>query len=158
MTKSKKAYEKSAQLLKEWRQNHAVHTQRMQEVLAAAQKAHCAGEVPVAASLWCASRRIALAHNMVEAHNDPMMHAEYIVVRRFVEEEKEIFLENCILYVSLFPCSMCVEFLRRMRLYGLCYGASPPEGPVGDAFPFVLGGVLYEQCANLLQGFFSQKR
>lgn len=158
MKDPKQAYAKAGLVLQEWRKNHALHTARMQEIYTLAHKAGCAGEVPVAASLWRASRRIALAHNLSETRRDPMMHAEYIVVRHFIAKEEGTFLEDCILYVTLFPCSMCVEFLKRMRLYGLCYGASPPEGIVEDAFPMVLGGVLQKQCSTLLKGFFGKKR
>ena len=158
MTNKKNIYEKAEHVLKEWRDNHRLHTQRMQELCMHAQTAFHSGEVPVAASLWQGHRRVAMAHNLSETRKDPMMHAEYIVVRQFIQEGKDPFLDKCVLYVTLFPCSMCLEFLKRMRLRGLCYGTCPPEGPVDDVFPMVLGGVLQEECAELLQSFFCGKR
>ena len=160
MTNTKNTYEAAKRTLDAWKKNGAVHEQRMHALYILAQKAKLMGETPVAASLWCGDQQIAQAHNLVEEKTDPMMHAEYIVVRDFINFYKKKYLDQCTLYVTLFPCRMCMEFLSHMRLYGLCYGADTPDkSQESRVFPrVVLGGVLQDRCSGLLKKFFSEKR
>ena len=148
MSNVRKTFEYAGELLERWEKNHVTHCARMRAVYEQAQCAAREGEVPVAASLWRGDTMLAAARNRVRTLSDPMMHAEYIVVRNAIEMHGLQYLEDCILYVTLAPCPMCWGVINRVRLGELCYAASTPEEkPPSGAFPrYVFGGVLQKEC------------
>ena len=143
----------------------------MREALAEAEKAHQAGEVPVGAVVVDKEGRIiGRGHNLVVAGHDPSGHAEIIALRNASENIRNYRLDNCAIYVTLEPCSMCSGAIIGARLTRLVYGAKDQKaGAVESVFKLfderrvnhhtdVTAGVLEEDCLRILQSFFVELR
>lgn len=143
----------------------------MREALAEAEKAHQAGEVPVGAVVVDKEGRIiGRGHNLVVAGHDPSGHAEIIALRNASQNIKNYRLDNCAIYVTLEPCSMCSGAIIGARLIRLVYGAKDQKaGAVESVFKLfderrvnhhtdVTAGVLEEDCLRMLRSFFVELR
>lgn len=142
----------------------------MRHAIRLAQYAEQQGEVPVGALIVQNDRCIAEGWNSVIAHHDPTAHAEIIALRNAGQHLANYRLLNTTLYVTLEPCVMCMGALSHARITRLVFGAyDPKRGAVCNALhlsdaPFLnhsvawLGGVLEEECAELLRGFFRGRR
>lgn len=143
----------------------------MREALAEAEKAHQAGEVPVGAVVVDKEGRIiGRGHNLVVAGHDPSGHAEIIALRNASQNIKNYRLDNCAIYVTLEPCSMCSGAIIGARLTRLVYGAKDQKaGAAESVFKLfdekrvnhhtdVTAGVLEEDCLRILQSFFVELR
>lgn len=143
----------------------------MREALAEAEKAHQAGEVPVGAVVVDKEGRIiGRGHNLVVAGHDPSGHAEIIALRNASQNIKNYRLDNCAIYVTLEPCSMCSGAIIGARLTRLVYGAKDQKaGAVESVFKLfderrvnhhtdVTAGVLEEDCLRMLRSFFDELR
>jgi len=130
-----------------------------------------ADEVPVGAVLITEENEvIASGHNQPISACDPTAHAEIIVLREAARKLNNYRLPNTTLYVTLEPCTMCVGALVQARVKRIVYGAVEPKtGAIESAHrlfdngsynhqPEITGGVLADQCASLLSGFFEHKR
>ena len=107
-------------------------------------------------------------HNVREADGDPTGHAEVRALRAAAETSGEWRLTGCTLVVTLEPCTMCAGALVLARVDRLVYGADDPKaGAVGSLWdvvrdrrlnhrPEVVGGVLAEECAELLRALFPE--
>jgi tRNA(adenine34) deaminase len=141
------------------------HEKYMQLALAEARKALSKGEVPIGAVVVCRDRVIARAHNLTETLGDPTAHAEMQAVTMAANELGGKYLTDCTLYVTVEPCVMCAGALGWAQLPRLVYGCRDEKrGFVGFA-PKALhpkavmtGGILEEECRQLMQDFFRQKR
>ena len=142
----------------------------MQEALAQACLAAEAGEVPVGAVLVHQGQVIARGHNAPIHTHDPTAHAEIRALRAAASHLGNYRLEDCELYVTLEPCPMCAGAMLHARLKKVVYGAPDPKtGAAGSVLNLfaqtqlnhqteVVGGVLAEPCAALLQDFFQGRR
>ena len=142
----------------------------MQLALAQAQLAQAHGEVPVGAVLVHEGRVVAQAHNAPISHNDPTAHAEIVALRLAALELGNYRLDDCTLYVSLEPCTMCVGAILHARLKRVVWGAAEAKtgaaGSVIDLFANTQlnhqtqhsGGVLAKQASQLMQDFFKNQR
>lgn len=143
----------------------------MREALAEAEKAHQAGEVPVGAVVVDKEGRIiGRGHNLVVAGHDPSGHAEIIALRNASQNIKNYRLDNCAIYVTLEPCSMCSGAIIGARLTRLVYGAKDQKaGAAESVFKLfdekrvnhhtdVTAGVLEEDCLRMLRSFFVELR
>lgn len=142
----------------------------MYEALKQAVKAQKEDEVPVGAVIVRGEQIIARAYNQVELLKDPTAHAEMIAITQAANTIQEKWLNDCILYVTLEPCSMCAGALVLARIGRICFGAFDQKaGACGSVLNIadhpdlnhrivVTGGVLSEQCGELLSGFFERKR
>lgn len=143
----------------------------MRKALAEAEKAHQAGEVPVGAVVVDKEGRIiGRGHNLVVAGHDPSGHAEIIALRNASQNIKNYRLDNCAIYVTLEPCSMCSGAIIGARLTRLVYGAKDQKaGAVESVFKLfderrvnhhtdVTAGVLEEDCLRMLRSFFVELR
>lgn len=142
----------------------------MQLALAQARTAAESGEVPVGAVLVKSGRVIASAANAPIAQHDPTAHAEILVLRRGGEALADYRLLDTTLYVTLEPCIMCASAIIHARVQRVVFGAWDPKagaaGSLADIFATpqlnhrvdVFGGVLLEECANLLSDFFRARR
>jgi len=146
------------------------HETIMREALKEAQKAFARDEVPVGAIIVHGREVIARAHNQVELLKDPTAHAEMIAVTQATNFLGSKWLQDCTLYVTIEPCSMCAGALVLARMKKVFFGAQDPKtGACGSVVNIaqhqklnhhleVQGGLLEEECAALLQEFFQKKR
>jgi len=142
----------------------------MREALAEAQYAWERGEVPVGAVVVKDGVVIARGFNQPIGSHDPTAHAEIVALRAAAEALGNYRLPGCELYVTLEPCVMCSGAMMHARLSRIVYGAPDPKtgacGSVVDMFAEaqlnhhaeVEGGVLADDCANLLKAFFAERR
>jgi tRNA(adenine34) deaminase len=137
--------------------------------LVAAREAMAAGEVPIGAALWGPDGQLlTTARNEVEARQDPLAHAEMLVLRAGLSLVGQKYLTGCILAVTLEPCPLCMAAACHTRVGQVIFGAYDPKsgGTVNGARvaehmhhrPTVLGGMREEECAVLLRDFFAGLR
>jgi tRNA(adenine34) deaminase len=129
-----------------------------------------AGEVPVGAVLVREETPIARAHNSPIALHDPTAHAEILAIRRAAAEAGNYRLTGTTLYVTIEPCLMCAGAILQARIGRLVFGAADPKGGAAVSLYRLFDdgrlnhavaltqGVLQEACAEILSGFFREKR
>ena len=88
----------------------------MKLALKEAQKAYDKGEIPVGAVIVKDDVVIAKAHNLKEIKNDTTKHAEILAIQKASKKLNSWRLENCEMYVTLEPCSMCAGALIQSRI------------------------------------------
>lgn len=142
----------------------------MRLALEAARGAEAAGEVPVGAVLVQGDAVLAVAANRPIAGHDPTAHAEIEALRLGGRTLGSYRLNGTTLYVTLEPCVMCASAIVHARVARVVFGAwDPKAGAAGstiDVFSLpsmnhrvdVFGGVLMEESARLLNGFFAARR
>ena len=142
----------------------------MREAIREAQKAEQKEEVPIGAIIVLENKIIARGHNLREKKQLSLAHAEIEAINKACRKMKSWRLENCDLYVTLEPCPMCAGAILQSRIRKVIIGAyDPKRGSTGSCFnlyqipgfnhyPLVSGGVLEEECAQLLKEFFRKKR
>ena len=142
----------------------------MFQALREAEQAAAEGEVPVGALVVRKGVVIARGHNQREMLRDPTAHAEMIAITAAASGMESWRLEDCCLYVTLEPCAMCAGAIVLGRIPRVVFGAPDPKagacGSVLDVLaeaqlnhqPEVLGGVLVEECGEILRRFFRLRR
>ena len=142
----------------------------MRLALLEAKKAYDKDEVPVGAVIVRNDKVLAKGHNLRESKNDPTMHAEIVATRKACKKLNSWRLEGATIYVTIEPCSMCAGTILWARMDKVVYGASDPKGgSLGGSFnlyempnlnhhPQIVGGVLKEECGELMSKFFKSKR
>ncbi len=144
--------------------------QYMRMAIEQAQLAAQSGEVPVGAVLVKDGQVISKAFNKPIANHDPSAHAEMLALREAALAEENYRIPGSTLYVTLEPCAMCSGAMLHARIDRVVYGASDPEtgaaGSVLDIFASkqinhqtsVEGGIMSEECGQLLRDFFKGRR
>jgi tRNA(adenine34) deaminase len=144
--------------------------QAMQLALMQAHLAAAAGEVPVGAVILKHGVVIATGRNSPVQGHDPTAHAEIQALRAAAQALGNYRLEDCELFVTLEPCTMCSGAMLHARLKRVIFGASDPKtGAAGSVINLfdnvqlnhqtdVRGGVLADEAAELLQTFFQHRR
>src|SRR5688572_833145 len=145
----------------------------MREALKEARKAFDDDEVPIGAVIVCQNKIIARAYNMTERLTDVTAHAE---MQAFTSASNYIggkYLAECILYVTIEPCVMCAGASYWTQISKIVYGARDekkgflriaPLPAKGDRVTILhpktilMGGVLKEECGELMTEFFKKKR
>jgi len=142
----------------------------MREALGLARQAAESGEVPVGAVVVKAGAVVGRGYNRPLSGKDPTAHAEVMALRDAAERIGNYRLGECELYVTLEPCAMCAGAIMHARVSRVVYGAADPKsgacGSVVDLFAegrlnhhtTIVGGVMAEEAARLLQDFFSARR
>ncbi len=142
----------------------------MQQALAQARLAGLAGEVPVGAVIVKDGNVIATGRNAPITDQDPTAHAEIKALRAAAQHLGNYRLVDCELFVTLEPCTMCVGAMLHARLKRVVFGAYDAKtgaaGSQSNVFEnlslnhqtAVQGGVLADECAQVLQDFFKTKR
>lgn len=144
----------------------------MRAALRAAAEAPSTGDVPIGAIVVDQDGRIlAQAHNRREELQDPTAHAEILALRAAAAVHGDGWrLEGCTLAVTVEPCTMCAGALVLARVARVVFGVwEPRTGAVGSLWdvvrdrrlnhrPEVVGGVLADECAAVLEGFFAEHR
>lgn len=127
-------------------------------------------EVPVGAVIVYNDQIIARAHNAPISLNDPCAHAEVLALREAGRTLQNYRLNDTTLYVTLEPCPMCVYAMIHARVARCVFAASDPKtGAMGGAIDLtkayawnhamdVQGGVMADESAALLRGFFKSRR
>jgi tRNA(adenine34) deaminase len=142
----------------------------MEMALDEARRAKAAGEVPVGCVIVRDGAVIATAANRTLRDRDPTAHAELLSIRAAAAALGSERLTGCDLYVTLEPCAMCAAAISFARIRRLYYAAADPKGGAVDngvAFfrsatchhrPEVYGGIVEDEAAALLRGFFQARR
>jgi tRNA(adenine34) deaminase len=142
----------------------------MRLALAEAQLAADLGEVPVGAVLVHQGQVIGKGFNQPISSNDPSAHAEMVALRQAALAQGNYRLPGTTLYVTLEPCTMCSGLLIHSRVSRLVFGASEPRAGAVVSRAQVLdqtwmnhrieveGGVLAEECGEVLRAFFKGRR
>jgi len=137
----------------------------MREALKEAQKAFDADEVPIGAVVVCREKIIARAHNLTERLNDVTAHAEMQAYTSAANYLGGKYLDECTLYVTVEPCVMCAGASYWTQVGKLIYGARDEKKGFLLTSKKILhpktklsGGILEEECAMLMKGFFRKKR
>lgn len=142
----------------------------MEAALHEARAAAARGEVPVGAVVTQGGEVIAAAGNRTRELNDPTAHAEMLVIRMACEALGQERLAGCDLHVTLEPCPMCAGAISFARIRRLYFGAEDPKGgavvsgarlyglPTCHHAPEVYSGFLERESAELLRGFFRERR
>ncbi len=142
----------------------------MREALTLARSAWDLGEVPVGAVVVKDGEIIGRGFNRSIISNDPTTHAEIVALRDAALYLKNYRLTDCELYVTLEPCVMCVGAMLHARLTRIVFGAHDPKtGACGSVIDLpaekklnhhatIEGGVLAEECSQLLKAFFAERR
>ncbi len=137
----------------------------MNEALKEARKALDKDEVPVGAVIVCRNQVIARGHNMTQELNDVTAHAEMLSITAAENYLGSKYLDECTLFVTLEPCTMCASATNWAKLGRLVYGAGDPKAGYSLAGTNILHpkteirmGVLNVECGDLLTGFFKGKR
>ncbi len=152
------------------RSDSDIHIRWMQEALREAERAFREGEVPVGAVVVFENKIIGRGHNQTELLQDPTAHAEVLAITAAANYLSSWRLEGASLYVTLEPCPMCAGAIVNSRIETLVFGAHDPKrGACGSLYNIVqdarlnhrvnlISGVLAEESAALLQGFFRTLR
>ncbi|MCE2992168.1 MAG: tRNA adenosine(34) deaminase TadA [Candidatus Jidaibacter sp.] len=142
----------------------------MQDAFSMATSAIALGEVPVGAVIVKDNKILARSHNLCVSSYDPTAHAEILVIRKAAQLLAEYRLIDCDLYVTLEPCPMCAQAISFARIRRLYFGASDIKGgavenglriysqPSCFHAPEVFGGIMENECGEILKTFFQSKR
>jgi tRNA(adenine34) deaminase len=145
------------------------HERFMRRALLEAHRAREAGEVPVGAVVVADGTVVGTGFNRPIGARDPTAHAEIVALGAAGQALGNYRLPGTTLYVTVEPCLMCVGAIVHARVATVVYGVDDPKGgavrslldvgslPLNHHFEAV-EGVLAEECRDLLQGFFREKR
>jgi len=137
----------------------------MRQALAEANEAYRQGEIPIGAVVVCRDKIIAKSHNLTELLHDVTAHAEMQAITAAAEHLGGKYLGDCTLYVTVEPCVMCAGALGWSQISRIVYGASDEKRGYSRFAPKALhprtevtSGIMAEECAELMQRFFQERR
>ena len=142
----------------------------MKEALKEAVKAYNKGEIPVGAVIVKDDKIIARAHNQKEEKKDTTKHAEILAIQKASKKLEAWRLQDCEMYVTLEPCSMCAGALIQARVKKVIIGTMDEKTGACGSVLNLLGdykfnhkvevetGILKENCEKLLKDFFKTVR
>ena len=142
----------------------------MRAALREARKAYALGEVPIGCVLVADDKIIARGYNRRETDKNTLSHAEINAIRKASKKTGDWRLEQCTMYVTLEPCQMCAGASVQARIPKIYIGTmNPKAGCAGSLlnllqFPAfnhqveIETGILQEECAAILSGFFKEMR
>ena len=142
----------------------------MKQALVQAEKAFKLKEIPVGAIIIKDDKVIGRGYNQREQLNDPTAHAEIIAITAAANTLEEWRLNDCTLYVTKEPCSMCAGAIINARLKMIVFGCyDEEEGCCGSLYQLcgdprfktmvsVMGGVMESQSLSLIKDFFKTRR
>ena len=128
------------------------------------------GEVPVGAVIVLDGVIIGEGYNQPIGAQDPTAHAEIVAIRAAAARVGNYRLAGAVLYVTIEPCLMCVGAMVHARIARLVYGAPEPKAGAVDSAVRALDhpslnhridaarGVLADECRELMQAFFQERR
>ncbi|MCF7793952.1 MAG: tRNA adenosine(34) deaminase TadA [Candidatus Cloacimonetes bacterium] len=145
------------------------HEYWMQKALEEAKKAFAETEIPIGAALVRNNELIAANHNRTNQFNDPLAHAEKLVIEAAIRNGNK-FLQDCTLYITVEPCLMCAGLIIWSRIGKVFFGCYDEKaGAVGSIYnalldksfnhnPEIVSGVLARECSEIITRFFKEKR
>lgn len=145
------------------------HEQKMRKALYWAVKAESLQEAPIGCVIVHDGRIIAHGYNLRESRQDVTEHAEISAIRSACRKLKSWRLENCDLYVTLEPCTMCAGAIIQSRIRHVYFGAPDPKAGAVVSKQQVFdaehnhqvqytGGILADECGQILKDFFKTLR
>lgn len=142
----------------------------MKKALQEAQKAYKKGEVPIGAVIVKSGIIVSKGYNEKELKQDPTAHAEMVAIKKACKKLGTWRLNDCDMYVTLEPCTMCAGALLHARIRNLYIGtADLKAGAVGSIIDVlkvekfnhrieVMYGIMEEECSGILKQFFKELR
>ena len=137
----------------------------MREALKEAIRARDKDEIPIGAVIICNNSIIAKGHNLTETLNDVTAHAEMQAITAAANNLGGKYLHNCTMYVTLEPCIMCAGDAFWSQIGAIKYGAKDEKRGFTNNPQHLLhpttkltGGVLENDCSEILKTFFRKKR
>ena len=146
------------------------HEKYMKEALKLAKKAYTLGEVPIGCVIVYEDKIIGRGYNRRKTDKNTLSHAEITAINKASKKMGDWRLEGCTLYVTLEPCQMCAGAIVQARIPKVYIGTmNPKAGCAGSLlnllqFPAfnhqveIETGILQEECAAILSGFFKEMR
>lgn len=142
-----------------------VDEQYMRKALQEAEAACQKGEIPIGAVVVCKGRIISRAHNLTETLHDVTAHAEMQAITAAADLLGGKYLTDCTLYVTIEPCTMCAGAIGWAQVPRIVYGAPDEKRGYRHYAPHamhpkadIVGGILEDECRELMQKFFRDKR
>lgn len=137
----------------------------MQRALAEAEQARKVGEVPIGAVIVCKDKIISRAHNLTETLHDVTAHAEMQAITAAADALGGKYLQGCTLYVTVEPCTMCAGAIGWAQISRVVYGTADEKKGYSRFAPRALhpkatvtSGILEDECRQMIQKFFKEKR
>lgn len=141
----------------------------MNRAVELAEKAFSLGEVPVGAVIVRKNKIIGEGYNLRESSRNALAHAEIIAINQACRNLGGWRLPECEIYITLEPCPMCCGAIINARIDNVFFGAYDKKS--GSAVsvqrmfdlpynyrPEITGGIMQEQCSELLSRFFRELR
>ena len=138
----------------------------MQQAITLAQTVQ--SDIPVSAIIVKDDEIIAAAVNEKEAKQNPVLHAEISAINKACQKLGRWRLDDCDMYVTLEPCPMCAWAIIQARIKNLYFGSFDNlYGALGSKTDLrtlinsnlqVKGGILEEECNNIIEKFFKEIR
>lgn len=139
--------------------------QYMRKAIAEAEQAAAEGEIPIGAVVVCRGRILARTHNLTETLHDVTAHAEMQAITAAANALGGKYLQDCTLYVTVEPCPMCAGALGWSQIQRVVYGAPDDKRGYRKIAPSalhpkteVVTGVCVDDCRELMQRFFKERR
>ena len=142
----------------------------MEAALRLARAASVREEVPVGAVVISEGEVVGEAHNETVQRNDPTAHAELLALQRALQNVGEDRLLMATMYISLEPCAQCAGAIVLAKVGRVVFGAYDERYGMGGSVydllrnprlnhrPEVVGGLMAQECGDLLKRFFQSKR
>lgn len=128
----------------------------MEEAFKEAKKAYLKKEVPVGAIIVKEDKIIARGHNLRETKKNVLAHAEILCINKACKKLKSWRLEGCKMYVTLYPCQMCLGAIKQARIESVYFGAL--DNNTNDYDKDLLVNMEYKECSKILSDFFKDLR
>ncbi len=139
----------------------------MNIVLKEAKKALEKKEIPIACLILRNDEILALKHNLVESKNDPTAHAEILAIKEASKKLDNWRLDDCILFVNVEPCTMCMGAIENARIGTIVYGIKEGKtGACGSRYDLslfnvkkvkIISGICEKESKMLLEKTFKRK-
>ncbi len=137
----------------------------MRKALFEAEAAYQEGEIPIGAIIVCKGQVISRAHNLTETLHDVTAHAEMQAITSAADSLGGKYLTDCTLYVTVEPCIMCAGAIGWAQIPRVVYGAPDVKRGFREYAPHamhpkaeIVSGVLEDECRELMQRFFKERR
>lgn len=128
------------------------------EIIKLAKIAYKKGEVPVGAIITKNDKILARAYNKIETSNDATMHAEILAIKKASKKLKNWRLNDCEMYVTLEPCTMCSSAIELSRIKKVYYLVKRDKKISIKKSKYIHYNTFTTEALNLLQSFFKKVR